>query len=267
MPPFRSHPPAAAQAASSKLLHAQSLRSLVPSIDYHGTISQYLSTPLTQTRRSLLQPLAESVASIFRRQPQQQNQPTQVNPNILPTTYPGINTDPPPGTVVGILLGSVAGFILLLWLIYTCCYLNVTDIYEEEEIVRRSSGSRGRRSSRSRSEMTHHRRSSSRHHHHHSQPPPQQGRRETIIVEERRTQAAPAVVVVDEEDDGGGVDDIVEVIEEHSPSRTPSPPPRRARGAGRRSGDYRRESEGYYRTVDPHAFGGGSGPARKVGRR
>lgn len=180
-----------------------------------------------KTRRSLL-PLVKSVASVFRRQ-----QPA-VNPSVLPTTYSGINSGPAPGTVVGVVIGSVCGFLLLLWLIYSCFYMGSGDTYDEE-IVRRSSRS-GRRSSRSRSEMTQQRSS-----------PRQQTRRETVIVEERR---APPV---DREDD------IIEVIEEHSRSRTP---PRRER----RSSD-RRETDGYYRPVDPLAYGGGDAPPRKVSRR
>ncbi|ROW05760.1 hypothetical protein VMCG_05280 [Cytospora schulzeri] len=38
----------------------------------------------------------------------------------IPGAYPGVNAGPDPGTVVGITLGSVAAFLLLLWLVYTC---------------------------------------------------------------------------------------------------------------------------------------------------
>lgn len=228
MPPFLSHNPQTSPSSSSLLHHLPSLRSLVPSIRYQTT-SHFSSIP-TKTKRSL-QPLVRSVASVFRRQ--QQQQPV-VNPSVLPTTYTGINDGPPPGTVAGIVLGSVCGFVLLLWLIYSCFYMNSGEVYEEE-VVRRSSRS-ARRSSRSRSEMTQQRSS-----------PRQQTRRETVIVEERR---GPPV---DREDD------IVEVIEEHSRSRTP---PRRER----RSSD-RRETDGYYRPVDPLAYGGGNAPPRKVSHR
>lgn len=157
-------------------------------------------------------------------------QQSAVNPNVLPTTYAGLNSGPAPGTVVGVVIGAVAGFLILLWLIYTCVY-GPGYFYEEETVVRTSHSAR--RSSRSRSSMTQPRSS-----------PRQQTRRETIIVEERR---APPVE-----------DDIVEVIEERSPSRTP---PRR----DRRSSD-RRDTDGYYRPVDPLAYGGGSAPPRKVHR-
>ncbi len=229
MPPFLSHD---AQTSSSLRHHSLSLRSLVPSFCCHGT-SDSLSTP-TKIKRSA-EPLVRTLASVFRRQQQQQPTPS-VNPNILPTTYSGINDGPPPGTVIGVVVGSVFGFLVLLWLIYQCFNMGNAEVYEDENVTVSRRARSERRSSRSRSEMTH-RRSSPRH----------ETRRETIIVEERR---APPIE---------REDDIVEVIEEHSPSRTP---PRRER----RSSD-RRESDSYYRPVDPHAFAGGNAPPRKVGHR
>jgi len=40
--------------------------------------------------------------------------------SIIPTGYGSIDSGPSPGTVVGIVLGSVGGFLLVLWLFYTC---------------------------------------------------------------------------------------------------------------------------------------------------
>lgn len=225
MPPVWSHD-ASTSSSSSSSHHSFSLRSLVPNLYSH--IASHSSTPLPKPRRSL-QPLANTIASVFRRQQQQPS----VNPNVLPTTYSGLNDGPPPGTVVGVVIGSVCGFLLLLWLLYSCFNMGDAGVYEEE-IVRRRSRS-PRRSSRSRSEMTQQRGS-----------PRRETRRETIIVEERR---APPVE---------REDDIVEVIEEHSRSRTP--PRRERRGSDRRD-------DGYYRPVDPHAYAGGNAPARKVSRR
>lgn len=60
----------------------------------------------------------------------------------IPTTYTGLNTDPQPGTVVGIALGSVAGFLLLIWFIYTCFGVTIpfsgwgNRVVVEEEVVR-----------------------------------------------------------------------------------------------------------------------------------
>lgn len=135
--------------------------------------------------------------------------------------------------MVGIVLGSVAGFLLALWLIYTCFGLGGGTEIVEEEIIREHRSPRRSHSSR-RSEVIEV---------HRSRTPPR-SRRETIVVEERRTTTAPPVVEAE--------DDIVEVIEEHSPPR------RVRRGSGRQSG---------FRTVDPGEYAGGGRPLRKVSRR
>jgi hypothetical protein len=142
-------------------------------------------------------------------------------------------------------LGSVAGFLLILWLIYTCG--NMDDAYGifggwgrqtivEEEIIRRHSRSRSRSPAHSRVSRTETAEVA-------SVRSPSRTRRETIVVEERRT-SRPAPPPED---------DIVEVIEEHSPVRRPS-----RRESKRTSG---------FRTVDPAEFGGGDRPMRKVSRR
>ena len=68
----------------------------------------------------------------------------------IPTTYLGLNSGPKPGVLVGIVLGSVAGFLLILWLIWAIATLGAgvfgrrrTTIIEEE-VVRKSSNSRRR---------------------------------------------------------------------------------------------------------------------------
>lgn len=192
-----------------------------------------------RTRNHTPQPIARPLESLVRRQ--------QAPPRLIPATYAGLNRGPSPGTVVGIVLGSVAGFLLILWLIYTCVNFNATravGTYEEETVVRRRSRSprSSRRSpsrhapsrSRSRSEVIEVSR--------HRSPPRRETRRETVIMEERSRPPPPPVE---------REDDIVEVIEEHSPVR-------RSSGSRRVSG---------YRTVDPEAFGGGNRPMRKVSRR
>lgn len=163
----------------------------------------------------------------------------------IPATYSGLDAGPPAGNVVGIVLGSVAGFLLLLWLFYTCSNMGGRGDVVGEEVVQRRARSPRRssraRSERSRSEMMESRRSR-------SPPPPRRERerevrRETIVVEERRV---PPPVVVEREDD------IVEVIEEHSP-------PRRVRSS--------RDRNSGYRPVDPDMYAGGNRPVRKVSRR
>ena len=151
----------------------------------------------------------------------------------IPTTYTGLNAGPDPGTVAGIVLGSVGGLLLVLWLIYTCFNLGGRGgaVGVEEVVHRRSRSPRRSRRSETRSEVIEVSRRS-------RTPPPPRNRRETIIIEESRR---PAPVSERREDD------IVEVIEEHSP-----PPPRRSRRA---SG---------YRNVDPNEFAGGRDSLRHV---
>ena len=220
--------------ASAHPLDLRSLLPSTPSIDARTILSD--STHPTRISRTI-QPLTRSLTSLVRR---------QTIPPLIPATYAGLHSGPQPGTVVGIVLGSVGGFLLLLWLIYTCITFGTSrgvSTYEEETVVRRRSRSprSSRRSpsrhapsrSRSRSEVIEVSR--------HRSPPRRETRRETVILEERSRPRTP----VEREDD------IVEVIEEHSP-------PRRSQGSRRVSG---------YRTVDPEAFGGGSRPMRKVSRR
>lgn len=150
----------------------------------------------------------------------------------IPTTYAGLNSGPQPGALVGIVLGSIAGFILLLYIVLSAFRLSGfqrTAVVEEEVIRHRRQRSRSR--SRAMTEAS----------------GPRSPRRERVVREE--------TVVVEErvEPSVSQEDDIVEVIEEHSPER---PPPKRE--STRRSG---------YRTVDPAEFGGGSRPMRKVSRR
>jgi len=221
--------------------HLLQLRDLLPSLPHlsrrdltprklHFPDFSPTSPIATRTSRPL-DPLTNpfrALSSLIRRQ-------TVV---AIPTTYSGLNAGPPPGTVVGIVLGCVFGFLLILWLLYTCFNMGGGGDVVAEEVVRRRSRSRSpRRSSRSRSEMMETRRSRS------PPPPRRETRRETIHVEERR---APPPVVVEREDD------IVEVIEEHSP-------PRRVRS--------NRDRNSGYRPVDPDVYAGGNRPMRKVSRR
>ena len=196
-----------------------------------------------------------SLASLLRRQQVTVTATSSPNP-IIPATYSGLNTGPSSGEVVGIVFGSVAGFLLVLWLIYTCFSLGgaapASSVVEEEVVVRRRSGSSRRPpSSHSRSEtieVTRTRERSRSRSRSRSPPPPRSpprretSRRETIHIEEIRRASRPPPQ-----------DEIVEVIEEHSPVRRES-----RRSSGRQGG---------YRTVDPNALGGGDRPMRKMSRR
>ena len=219
---------------ADSLPHPLDLRSVLRP-ESHLSPPSNLARFYTPTR--VTHPVSRSLTSLSRRQ--------QTIPPLIPNTYAGLHSGPQPGTVVGIVLGSVGGFLLLLWLIYTCFNFGMsqrTNTYEEETVIRRSRSPRSSRRSpsrhapsrsRSRSEVIEVSR--------HRSPPRRETRRETVILEERSRPPPP----VEREDD------IVEVIEEHSP-------PRRSQGSRRQSG---------YRTVDPEAFGGGSRPLRKVSAR
>lgn len=203
--------------------------------------------------------------------PQQALSRRALRTNVIPLSY---NTaGPNPGTTVGIVLGSIAGFLVLFGLIWFATTGRRSGMIEGDDITdihvsRRShSPSRSRRTRRTRtarSEMTER-----------SEPepvrsPPRPRRSERIIVEEtRRTErsqpppapasvSSPAVereresIYEREETRERRVegDDVVEVIEEHS--ELSSEPPKR-----KKSG---------FRTVDPNAYGGGNYPQREVDR-
>lgn len=177
--------------------------------------------------------------------------------NIIPTTYGSINSGPSPGTVVGIVLGSVGGFLLVLWLLYTCLTMggwgSAASAYSEEVVVRdRRKSHHGSTRSRRVSETVEVRRGPSPVRHvpmpmPMPMPPPV---RETVIVEEHRSRERPRGV-------SRGSDEVV-VIEEHSP-------PRRKKSVREREERERRESG--YRTVDPGAYAGAVGGRSSGSRR
>ena len=104
------------------------------------------TSPLATRTSQPIEPgthLFRTLSSIVRRQ-------TVV---AIPATYSGLDAGPPPGNIVGIVLGSVAGFLLILWLIYTCSNMGGGGEVVAEEVVRRRSRS-PRRSSRARSERS-----------------------------------------------------------------------------------------------------------------
>ncbi|KAI9788424.1 MAG: hypothetical protein M1835_002278 [Candelina submexicana] len=177
---------------------------------------------------------------------------------VIPTGYSGLNAGPSPGTVVGIVLGSVAGFLIILWLLYA-----VFNRGGGADIEATTYTTRERRRSRSRSRSRSPRPPPPRPmsvRHSPPRPPPPQVVQERIIIDDRRAppppQPPPPVVqeriIIDEREPD---EEIVEVIEENSPPR---------RGHSHRN----RTSSGGYRTVDPDAYAGGNRPLRKVsGRR
>ncbi|PBP24768.1 hypothetical protein BUE80_DR004350 [Diplocarpon rosae] len=194
-----------------------------------------LSKPALSLSSSLLLPF-------FRRQIH--------NDAIIPTTYGSIDSGPSPGAVVGIVLGSVSGFLLLLWLIYTCLQFRAAtssrSSYTEPVVVRER---RKARSHRVRETV--------------------EVRRERspvrIVVPEREPERVERIIVEESREtrrarSRGESDDEVVVIEEHSPPRR-----KRSERAARSSLETERRDSGY-RTVDPGAYGGSVG-GRRGGRR
>lgn len=148
---------------------------------------------LTDVSLSARLPISETVHPIFLSPALSKRQNAVL---AIPTTYSGLNNGPAPGAVVGIVLGSIGGFILILYIILSAMRLSGTwgrTTVVEEEIIHT------RRRSRSRPTMVE--------------------REETVVVEERVEPSES--------------DDIVEVIEEHSIDRPVRPP---KRGPSGRSG-------------------------------
>lgn len=234
----------------------QEERSFFPSNHHHASryhAAAAASIPITRASRTAFLDAPSRVIV----QPRQETE-------TVPGDYPNLNTGPDPGTVVGITLGSVGGFLLLLWLVYTCLQIGnrgeTVSSYGTASVVTRKSR---RRHSR----------------HHHQSParretvevrtsrvvPPPQPQAERVVVEETiRRQSQPPVVpvvnvappppriVTDDEDE-------VVVIEEHDTPRR-----HKSRSHRRRSSSARRESG--YREVDPDRFAGGEASFREVRR-
>jgi len=165
-----------------------------------------------------LRSLIGSATSPVRRQQQQQG---NVNvPGVIPSFYRA--DGPSSGTVAGIVLGSVAGFMLIVWLLYSLTQGGGgAAIAGEEEIVvrRRDRSPRSRRSHRSsRPEVREYSRS------------PRS--REHVIVEDRRGPRPRSRSIIVEERSRVPGDDVVEVIEEHEDYTS-------RRGSRRSGGSYR----------------------------
>lgn len=146
----------------------------------------------------------------------------------IPTLYQNQNDSPSPGSVVGIVLGSVVGFLLLIWLFSTITNRRNSPLVAEEEVVvsRRDRSPRSRRSSR-RTEMT----SRSR-----ERRPERIIRQERIVRDTSRAPPPRNSYIVEERippPDAGG--NMVEVVEEGESSIV-SAPRRKSRRGGSRYG-------------------------------
>ncbi|KAF1354189.1 hypothetical protein EJ07DRAFT_168551 [Lizonia empirigonia] len=163
----------------------------------------------------LLNAIAQ-IGNAPRTAPVAKRQQMVIQQGIIPTYYN--LSGPEPGTVVGIVLGSVAGFLLIVWLLYSLINGTrpgtTTAMAGEEEIVvrrprRNSHGNRSRRSSHAQMREV-------------SRSPRQSSGRSHIIVEERRQPLPPqqrtrSIIVEDRRRVPN--DDVVEVIEEHDEYR------------------------------------------------
>ncbi|CAD6445733.1 7e819bfa-3068-4bca-8d7c-48c80982a51e [Sclerotinia trifoliorum] len=248
-----------------------------------STISRDIShsASLTSRTTTLLKPISTFLQPTNAELPSPSNfakiltrlisrQATSSDPSVIPTTYGEQNNSSSPGTIVGIVLGSVGGFLLLLWLLYTCSTMRrsaaestfTEDVTFHENSRRRSHNSR--RSSRphsrrvSATEKVEIRRQRSR------SPTPVRVVREEVRQEVRRPPPVERVVVEerrevrrsrDERSSGtsGGNSDEVVVIEEHDPPR--------------RSKSKRERRNSGFRTVDPLSVGGIVGGEGRRGER
>lgn len=142
------------------------------------------------------------------KQPIAKRQQMVIRQGIIPTYYN--LSGPEPGMVVGIILGSVAGFLLIVWLLYTLTNGNTRTgttmamAGEEEIVVRRRRNSHGGRSRASRRPVEVREVSRS---------PRRSSGRSQIIVDERRPATRTRSIIVEERHRVPG-DDVVEVIEE-----------------------------------------------------
>ena len=200
------------------------------------------SRQLASTARSL----ATHVRRLFSRAPSlsRRNDSSYFCQNgIIQDCY--ITGGPAPGAVAGIVLGSIVGFLLLMWILWTLStgggFIRTSNLEEEDVVVRRRSRSPNRGSRRS----THNRTSTYQAEMRRSSP-----RRERVIRQERIVRDVPvtsrnetsrvreSIIVEERPERRMDGDDIVEVIEEHS-SIGGAPPPRRKSGR-RQSNTYNR---------------------------
>ncbi|KAI2469390.1 hypothetical protein F4781DRAFT_431437 [Annulohypoxylon bovei var. microspora] len=204
--------------------------------------------------------------------------------STVPEGYGRTPSGPSPGAVVGIVLGSIAGFVLLLWLIYWCVNLGGASAVDVESGSVGAGGSSSVVSYRSRPRAHRH----SRHTHSNANNSrsysPRRRTKETIEITRRdvRRDVSPPprsphpdqIVVMEEHGRSQssrsrstsvsrvrpprrpeGYDDEIVVEEEHTPPR---------RRDSRRS--YRRRSS-ERRSGDQYRFSGGEGPPRDMSRR
>ena len=213
-----------ATAADTRILDSRQL----------GAATRHAAQSLSSSARHLL----KRIPTLIRRQNDR-----VCDVGYVAGCYQGIDAGPAPGAVVGIVLGSIAGFLIIMWLLWILSsgtsFIRTQNLQEEEVVVRRHgsrSGSPRRHSHRSHRES------------YHAEVRQSSPRRDRVIRQERIVREVPVTqtehsrvrgnVIVEESRPERRVenDDIVEVIEEHS-SISGAPPPRRK--SRRSSNNYR----------------------------
>lgn len=244
---------------------------------------------------SSLRPRAAETPASPRSEPRAAGPPTLAIPHLRPRqseapyvteTYGSVDDSPSPGEIVGIVIGSIAGFLLLLWLVHICIH-NAKPAAVWDGTIASTSGSsllthRHRHSSKSHSSRSH-----SHRHSHGSHRKSGVRRRETveirtsnqhhpiIIDEPRHRHSAPPMVEVENRRRSSGKPVIVPVAASEPTTLSTAtediivvqPPPAARRHSKRNSGHshHRRHSSGY-RDIHPDQFAGGIEPVRDVRR-
>ena len=214
------------------------------------------------------------------------------NAGYIAGCYQGLNAGPAPGAVVGIVLGSVAAFLLLLWVLYTLSsgsgFIRTSNLQEEDVVVNHHGGHHHHHRSRSPRRSTHRSsyREEMRQTHTSPQPAPAP-RRDRVVRQERISREIPRdvsrsrvreTIIVDEQRPERRVegDDVIEVIAEGSDMTASNAPPPQRKKSSRRTSGYRSVQqhasqlsqssfhegadpaiESGYRRVDPNRFAGG----------
>ncbi len=102
-----------------------------------------LADPTTANLNDVLSNLPARAIAL----PRQQSQTTQIP--TIPSFYGSLDSGPSAGTVVGITLGAVGGFAVVLWLIYTCINLGNPSNHDTSTVITEGTASvYTRRSSR-----------------------------------------------------------------------------------------------------------------------
>ncbi|KAK4032448.1 hypothetical protein C8A01DRAFT_50759 [Parachaetomium inaequale] len=165
------------------------------------------------------------------------NLPRQQPPTetaTIPSYYGSLTSGPDPGAVAGITLGSVAAFILLLWLVYTCINLGNPNSGSNDTSTVVTEGTGSVYTRRNRGQRSRSRRASRR----------GTGHKETVEIRRGSIHARGGPVIVEAVGPGVSTSDVDRVIIEErrrSVSRhrasMPPPPPRRVAVSSSGSGE------------------------------